>query len=423
MAAAAVAGAVGLAACSSTPAAPGVTASTVRVGALVAGTGPAAADYADAADGVRAYFAMVDARGGVDGRQLVLADVADDAGTAAGDVAAAHTLVERDGVFAVVGVATPAFAAAGYLAGTGTPTFGQVTSAAWAGHGNLFGTFGSVLDVAAPAQALTWMAHQVGATSAAVVAYGGSSVSTGTCRAAAAALGHGGVAVRVADYDFTAGASPDIDVLKMAAGHVQLVVSCLDGADGLRLEQVMKSSHLNNAYSVWTDADAYSRLTVAQDPLAMQKVFFVFPHVPFEAAATYATYYPGMAAYVEAMDRYEPAATFDEAALQGWIDAAQFVAGLRAVGHGTLSQQALVGAVDAETAFTAGGLMPPVDWGTAHTRAPSPHCSAFTEVFDGATVAALLHPVAQLLTCFGTASAVPVTSPAGTPGAGAKAAP
>lgn len=413
--------AVGLTACSNASAsgsgsgAPGVTAHRIVVGALATESGPLSSGFAEVVDGVRAYFDMVNAQGGVAGRTIDLGYVADDTGSATVDTDAARTLVTADHVFAVVGVATPFFSAASYLAQTGTPTFGEVISSGWANHPNLFGVFGSVLDYATNGSAVAWMAKQVGATTAAVVAYNGVPQSEDACRADAAALQHAGISVPVADYSYALGGNPDADVFRMYADHVQLLLSCLSGPDNLKFAQVMKQYHLANADALWLDG--YSRQTVAQNPGATNKVFFLFQHVPFEAATSYAHTYPGMVQYVDTMNRYAPQWTYDETAFEGWVAAAQFVAGLRAVGHGTLTQKSLVDAINKETAFTAGGVMPPVDWTTAHDKALPPYCTGFAEAYNGQTVAALVRQGGQVLTCFNGREPTPITPPRGTPGA------
>lgn len=412
---------VGLAACSNASAsgggsgAPGVTAHSISVGALATESGPLSSGFAEVVDGVRAYFDMVNAQGGVAGRKLDLAHVADDTGSATVDTEQARTLVSADHVFAIVGVATPFFSAASYLAQTGTPTFGEVISSGWADHPNLFGTFGSVLAYSTNGPAVAWMAKQVGATTAAVVAYNGVAQSQDACRADASALQRAGISVPVADYSYALGGNPDGDVFRMYADHVQLLVSCLAGPDNLKFAQVMKQYHLANADALWLDG--YSRQTVAQYPAATNNTYFLFQHVPFEAANAYASRYPGMVRYVETMNRYAPRWTYDETAFEGWVAAAQFVAGLRAVGHGTLTQKTLIDAINRETAFTAGGVMPPISWRTAHDKAVPPYCVGFAYAHQGQTVVALLRPPGQVLTCFNPTNPTPVTPPRGTPGA------
>jgi len=414
--AAAVMSAVGLAACSGGRAAgtkvPGVTASTIEVGSLVTESGPLAGDFRGAVDGVRAYFDMVNAEGGVAGRRIVLAHVADDGGSPTADARAARRLVDQDHVFAIVGVATASFAAGRFLAAAGIPTFGQVVSGGWTGPPNLFGAFGSVLDEAAGAPAVAWVAKQVGATRVAVVASSGTP-SGSACQADVAELRRAGVTVPVVDEDFPPGGSPNDEVFAMAGAHVQMLVSCLQTSGTLRFDEVMKQYRLANDVTLWLDG--YSPTLLAQDAPALQRSVVVVPHVPVQVVPSYAQEYPGMVRYVDTMDQDAPQWTDDEAAFEGWVAAAQFVSGLRAVGR-DLTRAGLVAAVNAETGFTAGGLMAPVDWRTAHTTARPPYCAGFIEVYDGQAVPALLGPGGQALRCFDPADANPVAVPRGTPG-------
>src|SRR3954447_2433311 len=87
----------------------GISKTEIRVGGLAAITGPLGNQYAGVFDGVEAYFDMINAQGGVNGRKLVLAEKRDDSSSGDANNQAAQALNERDKVFAVVGVATPSF--------------------------------------------------------------------------------------------------------------------------------------------------------------------------------------------------------------------------------------------------------------------------------------------------------------------------
>ena len=69
-----------------------------------------------------------------------------------------------------------------------------------------------------------------------------------------------------------------------------------------------------------------------------------------------------------------------ENAVFGWINAAQFVAGLKAAGP-DFTQQKVVDAVNAMTDFNADGLLPPVDWTTAHEN--DQDCMALLKIVKG----------------------------------------
>ena len=122
--------ALGIAACSNSipkispgGANPGVTSSEIAVGSIANASGPLSSDFAPIVNGVEAYFSMINAEGGVDGRKLKLAYTEDDQGSPTTDLSVAQQLVQQNHVFAVVGVATPFFGGAGYLAAQRHPDF------------------------------------------------------------------------------------------------------------------------------------------------------------------------------------------------------------------------------------------------------------------------------------------------------------
>ena len=90
---------------------PGVTDTTILLGASNAMTGAVAATCAPATYGAKAWFDKVNRDGGIHGRKIQY-NVLDDAWSAQRAVANARRLVEQDGVFAILGgCATPTSAA------------------------------------------------------------------------------------------------------------------------------------------------------------------------------------------------------------------------------------------------------------------------------------------------------------------------
>jgi hypothetical protein len=78
--------------------APGVTDSEIRVSVIASVTNPIGGNYGGIADGINAYFDMMNADGGIYGRQLKLVKVRDDA--AGNNQAQAQATVSQDNVFA-----------------------------------------------------------------------------------------------------------------------------------------------------------------------------------------------------------------------------------------------------------------------------------------------------------------------------------
>ena len=391
-----------------------MSSSEIDVGSIANVSGPLSSDFAPLVNGVEAYFSMVNSQGGVAGRKLELTKQENDEGSPTVDLSVTQQLVAEDHVFAVVGVATPFFTGANYLAQHGTPTFGYMVSTNWANKPTLFGTNGSRLDFQTAVPGESYVAQQLGAKSIAVVAYGVPQ-SAAACQAAATGMRSFGLNVTFSDLSLVYGADPTPDVLQMKARHVDMVLSCLDLNGNVAFARAISQNGMT-LDQLWLDG--YDRSTLKQYGSIMNGVYFGLQHVPFEAAVDFPGVYPGLETYIEEMHKYQPAFTYDEVALDGWISAAQFVTGLKAVGR-DLTQSKLVAAINRETAFTGGGLMAPVNWTTAHsTAAPPkpPFCGAGVKVVDGRFVPSVLPGTDEVFVCFDATSTTPVSPLPGTPG-------
>ncbi len=101
---------------------PGVSATEITIGTTAAVSGPVAAIGKPYVEGMQAFFAHINAEGGINGRQINLI-VQDDQFNPANTSSLTRRLVERDGVFAMVGsLGTPCvLAIMDYLNGRGVP--------------------------------------------------------------------------------------------------------------------------------------------------------------------------------------------------------------------------------------------------------------------------------------------------------------
>ena len=118
-----------------------MTATPINVGAISTLTGSIAADFDGMAPGVQAYFDMVNAQGGINGRKLNLAWNLDDGGQSSQFTQLTHTLIDQDHAFAVM-VASYWFTP-NYFVETKTPTYGYNVSGNWANAPNLYGAGGN----------------------------------------------------------------------------------------------------------------------------------------------------------------------------------------------------------------------------------------------------------------------------------------
>jgi branched-chain amino acid transport system substrate-binding protein len=391
--------------------APGVTATQIKVGSIANVTGPLSSGFGPIVNGVQAYFSMINNEGGVDGRTLDLAYQEDDQGSPTTDLSVAQKLVQQNHVFAVVGVATPFFGAANYLASTGTPTFGYAVSTDWQNHPTLFADFGSVLCFPCGAPGDAYLAQQLGAKSIAVVSYG-IPQSAAACKAAITGMRALGLNVSFTDVNLVFGGDPTPDVLQMKNDNVDMFFSCLDVNGNVGFARAISQNGLSMK-QVWFNG--YDRSTLQQYGSIMNGVYFGLQHVPFEAALALPGAYPGLDTYIREMEKYQPKFTYDEVALDGWVAADQFVTGLKAAGK-DITQKKLVSAINHETAYNGAGLTTPVNWETAHTTATPPYCQSGVQVQNGAFVPVFIQANRQVFVCFDMNSANTVPVPKGTPG-------
>jgi ABC-type branched-subunit amino acid transport system substrate-binding protein len=388
-----------------------VTPTQISVGSIANQTGPLSSGFGPIVNGVEAYFSMINAEGGVAGRKLKLAYQTDDQGSSTVDLTVAQKLVEQDNVFAVVGVATPFFGGASYLAQHGTPTFGYAVSTDWQDKPTLYADYGSVLCFPCGAPGDGYVAQQLGAKSIAVIAYGVAQ-SAAACQAAVTGMRAVGLNVSYVDVNFPFGSDPTADVLQMKSHNVDLMFSCLDVNGSVAFAKAISQNGLT-MNQIWFNG--YDRATLSQYGSIMNGVYFGLQHVPFEAALRYPGVYPGLDTYIQQMEKYQPSFTYQEVALDGWIAAAQFVTGLKAVGR-NLTQKKLVTALNQETAFNGVGLTTPVDWTKDHSNAIPPFCQSDVQVQNGQFVPAFVQGTDQVFTCFDLHSTTPVAALPGTPG-------
>jgi branched-chain amino acid transport system substrate-binding protein len=394
--------------------APGVTSNSITVGSVATLSGTFASGFGDAVYGVKAYFDMINAEGGVNGRKIDFKYDLDDGGSATTDADEVRNLVAEDHVFAIVGVASPFFTSNVYLCSTGTPTFGYVVSDNWDNCPNLFGAYGSTLVYSTGQSQIGYLAKALHATSAAVLAYSIAPQSLDACESYIQGLEHFGITVGYQDLNLGYEADPTPDVQQMVAHHVDFVLTCTDGPENLKVAQTMTQYGLTNAHLIWLNGYDRTLVTqsgdiIPQDASILKGSIFSFQHVAFQAPQYYPGKYPGMAQYIKEMNKYEPAWTYDDISIQGWINAAQFVAGLKAAGS-DLTQKNVVDAINKTDNFTAGGIMSPLDWPKSHTgTGPPPYCASWDEVISGGKLEPILPQNSdQILNCFNATSDVPL---------------
>lgn len=391
---------------------PGVTATEVKVAAISTRTGPISADFDGLVPGLEAYFKALDAKGGVNGRKITLAYNLDTAGLSTQFDAATHTAIDQDHAFAVA-VSSFWFKPT-YFVATCTPTYGYNITGNWTGAPNLFGATGSTQTYKTIDPAVAYLIDKSKARSIGVLAYN-ISTSNDVCKAAITRLKAAGYHVAFTDVKLppiNANVTPDVQRMQQAG--VDFVLSCMTVTGNVSLARAVQQYGLH-VKQLWFDGA--DQAVVAKYHSLMQGVYFNVQHVPIAAAEQYPARYPGLVAYLAAMKKYEPSFVGTELAVQGWESAALLAAGIKAAGS-NLTQAGLVTATNHLENFTAGGLIQPVSWGTAHTTVSHVSCSAFEQV-RGTSVVPALAKGKQVFLCFTTSDVKhpsPVTPPPGTPG-------
>lgn len=353
----------------------GITSTQVTVGALVAETGPLGDTYAKLLKGVNAYFDLVNSKGGIYGRKLVMGRVRDDATNPARSTAQARALVEEDHVFAVF-ASSPIFPAGTYLAQKNVPTFGTNFNNEWSSGPSLFGHNGSFNDAKRPGPFLAWLAKQAGTDTAGIVAY---TVASSADCGVGQALGYKkfGIKVGVEDTSLPFGAS-DVtgDIQRMKDAHVGFVSTCMDPTGNTLVYTGLQKANLSNVKMYWPNG--YDSTTLKNYASQMEGVYFGLLEVPFQNADKSAE----MGLYMSQMNKVNPGEPVGEESLFGWVVADLFAKGLQMAGsHPTRSS--LVSKLNTLTHWTGEGLIPAVDWTKQHNGHGSTDCTAVVQVQHG----------------------------------------
>ena len=393
----------------------GVTPTQISVAAIESKTGPLAGYFNGLGPGMQAYFDVLNAQGGINGRQVVLTADLDDGGSPSQFTQQVHTAIDQDKVFAV-GVASVWFTP-GYFVSTNTPTYGYNVTSNWQTAPNLFAAGGSTQIYSAGVPTMGYFIKKTNSKSVAVISYGPAVASSyNACNAYATLLKTAGYTVSFVDVGAQLAGSYSSDVQRMQQAGSDLVLSCMQASDNITMSRDIQQYGLT-IKQLWLNG--YDQKLLDQYGNLMQGVYLNNTgSLPFEAAntATYGNTYAGMQGYIAAMNKYEPAFTYNGVAFQGWQSAALLAAGIRAAGS-NLTQANVIAQTNKITNFNGAGLTAPVDWSTAHTANTLPTCSAFIQV-KGSKFLPVFGVGKQIFVCVNGNAKNPQVQPAppGTPG-------
>lgn len=293
---------------------------TITVGASTQMTGPVS--FYDAINqGAKAYFAMVNAEGGVDGWKINY-KLLDDGYQPVRNLQNVKTLVQNDHVFALVaneGTSTNT-AAANYLGGTSTPVVAPTEgNPALSRYGNYFVLMPNYVETGATTAA--YLVHHAGAKRIGML-YENDDLGQPALSGAQQALKRMGkqlvaaVPFNVTDTNFV----PYVSQLKQANvdtvmiwGSNANVASAMKAADQLGVNVQW--------YAPFFIADPSTvHLASQQDLARLRTVSWYKP---------YSSTDPQVQQFRHALKKYSPAASLGALAENGWNSGAMFVAGLK----------------------------------------------------------------------------------------------
>jgi ABC-type branched-subunit amino acid transport system substrate-binding protein len=367
---------------------PGVTDDEIRVGGVVSKTNPLGGDYASAFDGVKAYFDMVNASKdkGIYGRKLRLTSQRDD--QVAMNRQEIQALLSEDDVFAALPIAVLLFTGADLFADAGIPTFGWNINAEWgseqaAGPPNLFGEKGSYLCFTCPSQLVPWLAQKVKAKKIGVLAYSVPQSADCAKGLQAAFDKYPAAKIEFLDTSLAFGVTDlSNDVQQMKDKGVDFVTTCMDNNGTLTLAKEMKKQGLNAKQYL---PNAYNQKFIEENAPFFQGSYALTFFTPFEVKQKP----KGLKNYQKWMKKngYEQ----NENSMAGWINADQFVTGLREAGP-DFTRQKVVDAINAEKNFTANGLLAGIDWSIAHQGEQPEGCNVISKIENGKFVPSFGQP-------------------------------
>jgi ABC-type branched-subunit amino acid transport system substrate-binding protein len=343
--------------------APGVSSKEIRVGVLASITNPLGANYGAIADGVNAYFAMVNStNGGLYGRTLKVAKVRDD--NLSQNQQQAQAMVSQDNVFAVF-VAALLFTGSQTLAQANVPTFGWNINREWTGPTNFFPNNGSIcFGCAGPG--LPALAQRIGAKKVGILAY--NVQQSADCLKGDLASFKKFPTAQVVFQDSSIGfgvTDLSAQVANMKKAGVQFITTCMDINGVFTLAKEMATQGL---HAVQQLPQGYDQRFMAANGKFFEGDYIIPQFTAFE----HTPQPPLMQKYFQWMNTIHKSTS--ELSMQGWIAADQFVTGLKLAGP-DFSREKVIQSLNGLTHYDADGLIQPIDWTKQH-RDPAKDISA-----------------------------------------------
>jgi branched-chain amino acid transport system substrate-binding protein len=334
------------------PSQPGVTDTEIKVGGLAPETGPEAASFKAAEDGIKARFDAANAAGELGKRKIVYVP-ADEAGDTTRNAEAARQLVENDKVFAIEEVSDKADGSAAYLNEKGVPVVGwHVGIAAWSKFPNMF-TFRSP-PAADPAHDYSTrnadLIKKLGGTKIALIGGINQSSATYIKQVGEAIAAVPGLKVVYTTNDVQPGNTQFTAIVqRIKESGADTVFTGVDFLQNAALSDQLKQAGVTPKLTLFPGG---------YDPRVtglpgVEGAIFGIEFKPFELNT------PSF----QAFDKATPASVVrNQVSYIGWLSGELFIEGVKAAGINCPTQKAFINNLRMEKGYTANGAFDPVDF-------------------------------------------------------------
>jgi branched-chain amino acid transport system substrate-binding protein len=365
--------------------APGVTDTEIDVAAVTTNSNNPTGSYAPLADGVKAYFEMVNSKGGIYGRKLKLKiDRDDQLGSNRQTVQAS---LSQDNAFATF-IATVLFTGADLLAAKNQPVFMWNINKEFNGHPTFFANDAALCFTCA-GHATPWLAKQLGATKVGILAYTADQSKDCATGIKASFAKYKTAQVVADDESLSFGQQLGPQVTKMKQAGVQFVLTCVDLQESFTLAKEMKKQGLNASQSL---PNGYDQNFVAKNADLLDGSIVVPQFTAFEQTPQI----PEIKDLFKWSDKI--GVQVKELTAVGWQIASELYTGLAGAGP-HFTQAKVVAYLNTLTHYTDNGFLAPLDWTKGHID-PITHpeargkeeCSNYVKIINGKFVPQYTEP-------------------------------
>jgi ABC-type branched-subunit amino acid transport system substrate-binding protein len=378
----------------------GVTSKEIKIGGIASPPSILNVPYQDGFAGAKAYFDLVNKKGGVFGRDLKMVAQLSDQGAPSGNIRAVRSLNEQKKVFAILPIETNSFAGGKYIDDNKVPAFGYNIDAGYCGtqpevlaiedasidiagpsgsfptcpRKTIFGEKGSFLCFKCPSIAPAIIAKEKGLKTGAIFTYSHPS-STACGDGTRATFEKYGIKVGFEDRSLQFGftdASADVEGVKN--NNVDFIATCMDFGGAYKISQELRQAGVTGL--TFYAPEGYRQETIEKYGKQLDGWVFGTLFVPWEGKQLP----KATKQYLKAMkDRgIKPS----EQSQAGWMNAQLLVEGIKRAGK-DFTRSSVVAAINAITVWDNKGMTYPISW-AGDARGPGREaCGAFVEAKNG----------------------------------------